>query len=86
MTARNTLFVIDINFKGIKIHLNDIIYIIAILWQLMRAYVLSILEKISGQGHPITEEGIIEWANQKVGIYLTMKHREKFSTNIRISI
>ena len=57
-----------------------IIYIIAIIWQLMRAYVLSILEKISGQGHPITEEGIIEWANQKVSIYLAMKQRE-FLTN-----
>ena len=38
----------------------------ALVWQLMRAYTLSMLDKITGQGHPIVENGIIEWANNKV--------------------
>ena len=32
----------------------------------MRAYILSMLDKIAGQGHPIVENGIIEWTNNKV--------------------
>ena len=36
------------------------------MWQLMRAYTLALLDKITGQGHPIVENGIIEWANNKV--------------------
>ena len=36
----------------------------------MRAYVLSILQKISGQGQPMTDEGIIEWANQKASLLI----------------
>jgi hypothetical protein len=35
-------------------------------WQLMRAYTLALLDKITGHGHPIVENGIIEWANNKV--------------------
>ena len=38
----------------------------ALLWQLMRAYTLAMLDKIAGQGHPIVENGIIEWTNNKV--------------------
>jgi plastin-3 len=32
----------------------------------MRAYTLAMLEKLSGQGHPIVENGIIEWVNNKL--------------------
>jgi hypothetical protein len=38
----------------------------ALVWQLMRAYTLAMLDKLAGQGHPIVETGIIEWANNKV--------------------
>ena len=39
---------------------------LALVWQLMRAYTLALLDKITGHGHPIVENGIIEWANNKV--------------------
>ena len=32
----------------------------------MRAYTLAMLDKIAGQGHPVVENGIIEWTNNKV--------------------
>lgn len=32
----------------------------------MRAYTLAMLGQIAGQGHPIVENGIIEWTNNKL--------------------
>ena len=43
------------------------------MWQLMRAYTLAMLDKITGQGHPIVENGIIEWTNKKVTFFLMLK-------------
>ena len=44
----------------------------AVVWQLMKAYTLSVLTKLAGQdsGHPIVEKEIVVWVNQKVRIYL----------------
>jgi plastin-3 len=41
---------------------------LAVVWQLMKAYTLSVLTKLAGQdaGHPIVEREIVEWANQKL--------------------
>ena len=39
---------------------------LALVWQLMRAYTLSLLAKLSTDGKPVTEAQIIEWANKKV--------------------
>jgi plastin-3 len=41
---------------------------LALVWQLMRAYTLSILTKLAGQdgGHPIAEKEIIAWVNDKL--------------------
>lgn len=36
----------------------------------MRAYTLAMLDKIAGQGHPVVENGIVEWANNKVCIFV----------------
>jgi plastin-3 len=36
---------------------------LALVWQLMRAYTLSILKNL-GDGHPVVEAEIIKWANQ----------------------
>ena len=46
---------------------------LAIVWQLMRAYTLSILQKIakdSGEENPapVTDEKVVAWANEKVGL------------------
>lgn len=41
---------------------------LALVWQLMKAYTLSILTKLAGQdaGHPIVEKEIVAWVNEKL--------------------
>eukprot|EP01089_Gocevia_fonbrunei_P017000 TRINITY_DN5402_c0_g1_i1.p1 TRINITY_DN5402_c0_g1~~TRINITY_DN5402_c0_g1_i1.p1 ORF type:complete len:540 (-),score=148.66 TRINITY_DN5402_c0_g1_i1:47-1588(-) len=39
---------------------------LAVLWQLMRHHVVSILSKLSGTGKEITDSEIVAWANNKV--------------------
>jgi plastin-3 len=39
---------------------------LALVWQLMKAYTLSILTKLADTGHPIIEKEIVAWANQKL--------------------
>lgn len=55
-----------VGIQGSNLLDGDRTYTLALVWQLMRAYTLSMLEKIAGQGHPIVENGIIEWTNAKV--------------------
>ena len=47
---------------------------LALVWQLMRAYTLSLLAKLSTDGKPVTEAQIIEWANKKVEVLLLHRH------------
>lgn len=61
----------QMNFKLVGIQGSNLLdgdktYTLALVWQLMRAYTLSMLDKIAGQGHPIVENGIIEWTNNKL--------------------
>ncbi len=63
----------DFRFKlvgigGSNILEGDKTYTLALVWQLMRAYTLAMLAKIAGDGHPIVESGIVEWANNKVNL------------------
>jgi len=44
----------------------DVPDIAALVWQLMKAYTLSILTRLAGTGHPIVDKQIVEWANDKV--------------------
>uniref|UniRef100_A0A1W7R9Y3 Plastin-2 n=1 Tax=Hadrurus spadix TaxID=141984 RepID=A0A1W7R9Y3_9SCOR len=39
---------------------------LALVWQLMRAYTLSILTQLANTGHPIVEKEIVEWVNSKL--------------------
>jgi len=39
---------------------------VALVWQLMKAYTLSILTKLANTGHPIVDKEIVEWVNTKV--------------------
>ena len=39
---------------------------LGLVWQLMRAYTLSLLRKLSPDGSAIVETEIIEWANQRL--------------------
>ncbi len=37
---------------------------ITVVWQLMRAYTLSVLQKLAGSDKPITDAEIIVWVNE----------------------
>ncbi|CAG0882715.1 unnamed protein product [Cyprideis torosa] len=39
---------------------------LALIWQLMRAYTLSILARLTETGSPVVEKEIIEWVNRKL--------------------
>jgi hypothetical protein len=39
---------------------------LSIVWQLMRYYTLSILEKLSKDGRPVADADILAWANKKL--------------------
>lgn len=63
----------QLNFKLIGIQGSNLkeknkLYTLALVWQLMRAYILSLLQKLAGEGKTITENTIIEWTNNKVFI------------------
>ena len=38
----------------------------AVVWQLMRAYTLSVLQKLSGSDRPIKDQEIVDWVNAKL--------------------
>lgn len=53
---------------------------LALVWQLMRAYTLSILSQLSRSdgaedGQAVTEKDIVEWANKKVRLALELISR-----------
>lgn len=59
------------NFKLVGIQGSNLLdghktYFLALLWQLMRAYVISLLQKLAGEGNQIGDKEIIDWANEKV--------------------
>ncbi|XP_054708354.1 plastin-1-like [Uloborus diversus] len=39
---------------------------LALVWQLMRAYTLTILTQLANTGHPVVEKEIVEWVNNKL--------------------
>jgi len=39
---------------------------LAVVWQLMRAYTLSVLQKLSGSTKPIKDQEIVDWVNTKL--------------------
>jgi len=41
---------------------------LGLVWQIMRAYTLSILQKLAKSTTPIADKDIINWANEKVKI------------------
>lgn len=46
--------------------INNYIIFSALIWQLMRAYTLTILSKLAQSGNPIVEKEIVQWANNKL--------------------
>ena len=53
-------------FPGSDIMEGNKTLTLALIWQLMRAYTLSLLSKLNEDGTPIVESEIISWANNKV--------------------
>ena len=51
--------------KFLIIYFHFCIFFI-IVWQLMRAYTLSLLAKLSPDGSPIVESEIVSWANERL--------------------
>lgn len=39
---------------------------LGLVWQVMRAYTLSILQKLADSSTPIADKDIVNWANEKV--------------------
>ena len=61
----------ELNFVLVGIQGDDIrkgnkMLTLALVWQLMEKYTLSLLAKLSPDGSPIGESEIIDWANQKL--------------------
>jgi len=71
-----------LGFSLVSVEGNDIYtgvktLTLGLVWQLMRAYTLSLLRKLSPDGTPIVETEIIEWANQRLnegGRGVTIRH------------
>jgi len=71
-----------LNFVLVGIDGNDIMtgnqmLTLALIWQLMRKYTLSLLAKLSPDGTPIVETEILNWANQRfeeAGKNIKVKH------------
>ena len=43
---------------------------LGLVWQVMRAYTLSILQRLAKSSKPIADKDIINWANEKVPFQL----------------
>lgn len=55
-----------VGIQGSNLQEKNKLYTLALVWQLMRAYILSLLQKLTGDGKKIDEKSIVEWANNKV--------------------
>lgn len=75
-----------VGIQGSNLQDGDKTYTLALVWQLMRAYTLSMLDKITGQGHPIVENGIIEWTNNKVSLNLSLSFYLKLKLQLFFSL
>lgn len=64
----NSLHVLKATLISTDQNAMSCICVLALVWQLMKAYTLSILTKLAGQdaGHPIVEKEIVAWVNEKV--------------------
>ena len=78
-----------VGIQGSNLLDGDKTFTLALVWQLMRAYTLAMLDKITGQGHPIVENGIIEWTNKKLKdagkmTFITGFHDQSISNSVVI--
>ena len=57
-----------VNVQGKDLFDGNQTLTLALVWQLMRAYTLAILTKMSPSGSPVVDQDIIEWAKDRVNI------------------
>ena len=55
-----------VGIQGDDIKTGNKTLTLGLVWQLMRAYTLSLLSRLSQNGTPIVESEIITWANQRL--------------------
>jgi len=57
---------VTIGLQGSDIREGKKMLVLGLVWQLMRAYTLSLLRKLKPDGTPIAEKDILAWANKKL--------------------
>ena len=55
-----------VGIGGEDISAGHKMFTLAIVWQLMRAYTVSVLQKLAGSDQPIKDQDIVDWANGTV--------------------
>ncbi|VEN53184.1 unnamed protein product [Callosobruchus maculatus] len=55
-----------VGIGGQDINEGNVTLTLALIWQLMRAYTLSILTQLAESGNPIVEKEIVQWVNNKL--------------------
>ncbi|CAG5037762.1 unnamed protein product [Parnassius apollo] len=55
-----------VGIAGADINEGNATLTLALIWQLMRAYTLSVLTRLANTGNPIIEKEIVQWVNNKL--------------------
>lgn len=55
-----------VGIAGQDINEGNVTLTLALIWQLMRAYTLSVLSQLAQSGSPIVEKEIVQWVNTKL--------------------
>lgn len=55
-----------VGIAGQDINEGNVTLTLALIWQLMRAYTLSVLSQLAHSGSPIVEKEIVQWVNKKL--------------------
>lgn len=59
---------------------------LGLVWQIMRAYTLSILQKLAKSTTPIADKDIINWANDKVQMKMSTKRIFRFRSTLHFQL
>jgi plastin-3 len=55
-----------VGIAGQDINEGNVTLTLALIWQLMRAYTLTVLSQLAESGNPIVEKEIVQWVNNKL--------------------
>lgn len=55
-----------VGIAGQDINERNVTLTLAVIWQLMRSYTLSVLSRLAHSGSPIVEKEIVQWVNNKL--------------------